>query len=258
MARYPILLLLLTLPVAQPRAGIVEGERAFLAGDYEFAASELLPLVAGNVLAAYYLGVMNLDTQWTKRNAELGTQWLTIAAHRGHTGAQRRLALAYEHGDVVERDYRVAAQWMLEAARGGNADAQYYVGRYYRNGQGVIQDDAQAVEWIHRSVEYDISHDRLLDALLYLGAAYEWGRGRAQNLTEAYKWFSLASSYSTDDATMRDEAALALDALRIRMSPTQLAEAGERAEAWRMEKEQMYGSYYAGSAARSLPWRSSP
>ena len=221
-------------------ADLREGYEAFADGRYEQAYEELLPLAGrNNPIAAYYLGIMYLDGAGVARDAQAGVLWLTRAAERGHTAAQLRLALVYERGDGIVQDYQLASQWMTAAAEGGNADAHYYLGRYYRDGRGLVQSDALAHEWIYRSVEYDISHDRFLDALLYLGAASEWGRGQRQDLVDAYKWFALASGYSVDDARMHEEAGRAMDALSIRMSATQLAEAQRRAEAWRRDKQAM-------------------
>jgi TPR repeat protein len=240
--RYLILVVAACIPIAAARAGIVEGDQAFAAGDFERAYTELLPIARGNSLAAYYLGVMYMEGMWVGPSTERGIRWLTLGASRGHAAAQLRLALAYQDGEGVAQNYPTAAQWMLESADGGNADAQYLLGQYYRDGLGVVQDDRSAYEWVSRSVEYGVSHDRLLDALFFLGAACEWGRGLRQDLTEAYKWFSLASGYSMNDATMRDEAIRALGALRIRMNGIQLAAAGQRAHEWREAKQSMYGA----------------
>lgn len=239
MKRYVILLLLAYLPIAGVRAEIVRGDEAFAAGEFQRAYAELLPIGHSNPLAAYYLGVMYMDGLGVARSTDFGIRWLTLAAMRGHTAAQLRLALAYQNGNGVGQNYTTAAQWMNESAFGGNANAQYFLGQYYRDGLGVVQDDTMAFEWVHRSVEYGISHERLLDALLYLGGACEWGRGLRQDLTEAYKWFSLASSYSTNDLSMRNEAIRALGALRIRMNGSQLAAAGQRAQDWRDAKQRM-------------------
>lgn len=224
-------------------AGLREGYDAYQRGQYERALEEFLPLAARNdVVAAYHLGIMFLEGRGVTQSAAEGVRWLMRAAQRGHTVAQLKLAELYETGDAVEQDYRAAARWMTESAYGGNADAQYYLGMYYRLGRGVVQDEIQAYEWIHRSVEYELSHETVLDALLYLGAAEEWGRGRPQNLVEAYRWYSLAAGYSHDDARMYTEAGRAMDALRLRISTAELAEAGRRAQTWRDEKERMYAA----------------
>lgn len=242
MKRALISLGIVCLSLTGARAGLPEGDQAFASGDFERAYAELSPLAAENPLAAYYVGLMHLDALGIASNPQTGIYWLRTAAQAGHTGAQLRLALAYEYGEGVTQDFRRAADWMLQAARGGNADAQYYLGQYYHDGKGVISDDIQAYEWIHRSVEYGASHERLLDALLYLGAAREWGRGLRQDLVEAYKWFALASSYSRDEETLHDEATRALDALRIRMNPGQLEQASRQAQAWLDEKSETFAT----------------
>jgi len=216
-------------------AGLSEGYVAFTAGDYQIALDELLPLAGRNdSIAAYYVGLMYLEGKGVRPDTRVGIVWLTRAAERGHVAAQFRLAVAYD-GSGTRQDYQLAAQWMLAAAEGGHADAQYYLGQYYRDGKGVVQSDQRAYEWIHRSVEYGRTHDRFLDALLYLGAVSEWGRGRRQDLVAAYKWFALAASYSLDDFRIHDEAGRAMDALSLRMSPSQLAQAQRLAEAWRRD-----------------------
>jgi hypothetical protein len=232
--------LLLTALVAPTLAAadLREGYDAYQLGEYDRALAEFLPLAGRNdVVASYYLGLMSLEGRGVTRNAREGLSWLGRAADGGHTGAQLKLAELYETGESVGRDYQAAAHWMEESAYGGNADAQYYLGMYYRLGRGVVQDDGQAYEWVHRSVEYRLAHATVLDALLYLGAANEWGRGRRQDLVEAYKWDSLAAGYSLDDVRMYTEAGRAIDALRLRMSSAEMAEAARRAHAWQQEKE---------------------
>jgi uncharacterized protein len=224
-------------------AELAEGYAAYQRQDFDRAVEEFLPLAGrADPVAAYYLGMMHFEGRGVTRDAAVGTQWLTRAAEGGHTGAQLRLAAAYQAGESVAQDYRAAARWMREAAYGGNADAQYFLGRFHRDGRGVVQDDREAYEWIHRSVEYGLSHDKVLEALLYLGAAHEWGRGVRQDLVEAYKWYSLAASHSMNDVRNFAEAGRAMDALRLRMNPAQIAEAGRRAQAWRDGKLEMYAA----------------
>ena len=238
-ARIALLLAAFAAP-ALAAAGLREGYDAYQLGQYDRALEEFLPLAGRNdVVASYYLGLMLLEGRGVTRSVEEGLRWLRRAADGGHTVAQLKLAELYEAGEAVGQDYRAAAHWMQESAYGGNADAQYYLGMYYRLGQGVVQEDAQAYEWVHRSVEYELAHMTVLDALMYLGAANEWGRGRRQDLVEAYKWYSLAAGYSSDDVRMYTEAGRAMDALRLRISAAEMAEASRRARAWREEKEQI-------------------
>jgi TPR repeat protein len=241
-ASYAAALLLLVLAAGPSDAGLVEAYAAYAAGDFERAHEEFLELASANdPIAAYYLGLMYKRGQGAPVDRVSAVRWLARAAEGGHAGAQLELAIAYDLGEGVEQNYRTAAHWMTEASFGGNADAQYFLGQYYHIGRGVVQDDTQAFEWTERSTTYAITHERLLDALLYLGSACEWGRGLRQDLVEAYKWFSLAAGYSLNDAHMHDDAAAAMDALRIRMTPAETAVAAKRAEEWREEKRAMYG-----------------
>jgi TPR repeat protein len=224
------------------------GYRAFEAGNYREALAQLLPLAdQQDAAAAYYVGLAYWDGRGIERNPTTAVSYLRMAAYREHAGAQLMLAIAYEYGAGVPKDYRLAAQWMRSAAEKGDVTAQYYLGRYYRDGLGVVQSDQQAYEWIRRSIELDASHqeayrvsqDHLLEALLDLGAAAEWGRGMRQDLVEAYKWYLLASSYSIDDYRTHREAGRAMDAIAIRMSARDVAEARAQAQSWREARESL-------------------
>jgi TPR repeat protein len=244
----------LTLIIAASAGGLVgpakadfeSGYRAFEAGNYREALAELTPLAdQHDAAAAYYVGLAYWDGRGIERNPTTAVSYLRMAAYRDHPGAQLMLAIAYEYGNGVPRDYRLAAQWMRSAAEKGDATAQYYLGLYYRDGRGVVQSDQQAYEWIRRSIEGDAprpavqqtSQEHLLEALLDLGAAAEWGRGMRQDLVEAYKWYLLASSYSIDDYRTHREAGRAMDAIAIRMSAREVAEARSQAQAWREARD---------------------
>ena len=238
----------LGIAAAPVQADLDAGYRAFEAGDYREALAQLLPLAGQNdATAAYYVGLVYWEGKGTERNPQIALSWLKVAANYQHTGAQLLLATAYEYGNGVPRDYRIAAQWMLAAAEGGDATAQYHLGHYYRNGIGVVQSDLQAYEWIRRSIELDASRkpenrasqEYLPEALLDLGGAAEWGRGMRQDLVEAYKWYTLAASYSIDDYRTHREAGRAMDAIAIRISSGQMAEARRQAQLWREARDSL-------------------
>lgn len=241
-----VLVAVLALAAMPARADFDAGYRAFQAGDYREALAQLLPLAGQqDASAAYYVGLAYWEGRGIERNPQVAVSWLTVAAEHQHVGAQLVLATAYEYGSGVPQDYRLAAQWMRAAAETGDATAQYYLGHYYRKGIGVVQSDQQAYEWIRRSIEidasreaqYQASQEHLLEALLDLGAAAEWGRGMRQDLATAYKWYALASSYSIDDYRTHREAGRAMDAIAIRMSSGELAEARRQAQIWREARE---------------------
>ena len=215
-------------------AGLAEGYKAYLRGEYEIAHAELLAAAqAGDVNASYYLGMLYWDGNGVERDIDTAVVWLSDAAARGHTDAQLTIALAYDSGKELEQNFHLGAGWMTEAARGGNADAQYLLGTYYRDGRGVVQDYREAYAWIERSVMGDRSNALFLDALLLLGATREWGRGLPQDLVESYKWYALAAGYSAGEAQIYYSAGRAMDALSTRMTAAEIAEAQRRADDWR-------------------------
>lgn len=68
-------------------------------------------------------------------------------ARQGDPWAQYSLAVAYDDGFGVPRNFALALEWYRKAASHGLADAQYMAGRFYGNGRGVKQDPAKALFW---------------------------------------------------------------------------------------------------------------
>ena len=69
-------------------------------------------------------------------------------AERGDPWAQYSLAVAYDDGFGVPRNFKLALEWYKRAGYQGLADAQYMAGRFYGGGRGVKQDPAKALFWL--------------------------------------------------------------------------------------------------------------
>jgi TPR repeat protein len=232
-APVPILCAVTILYGSLAAADLAEGYAAYARGDYELAHEEMLQVAqAGDYNASYYVGLLYWEGKGVESSPDTAVRWLTDAAARGHTGAQLLMALAYENGQGVAQDYHRGAEYMSAAAHGGNPDAQYYLSIYYRDGRGVVQDQFQSLVWAERAVGGDRSNALFLDSLILLGATREWGRGLPQDLVEAYKWYALAAGFSTNETHIFDSAGRAMDALSIRMTGAQIAEALRRADEW--------------------------
>jgi TPR repeat protein len=74
--------------------------------------------------------------------------WYRKAAEQGHALAQFELALRYDMGHGLLRDYSEALAWYQKAAGQGHARAQLNVGLMYFSGQGVAADLGQAWLWL--------------------------------------------------------------------------------------------------------------
>jgi TPR repeat protein len=88
---------------------------------------------SGKVEAQVLLGEYFLDRQ---EYAE-ALPWLRLAAGQGEVEAQRRLALMYETGQGVPRDYEQAAFWLRCATEQRDSVAFYKEGFSYTTSAGV-------------------------------------------------------------------------------------------------------------------------
>ena len=84
----------------------------------------------------------------------------------GTAGGKVALAMRYESGLSVPRDYGRALALYCEAARRGDAQAFYSLGWMYLNGRGVAHDDAMAVMWLRKAAARGIAQAANLLQLL--------------------------------------------------------------------------------------------
>lgn len=111
-------------------------------------------------------------------------------------------------------------------AEQGDAQAQYALGSLYRYGQGVPQDYDAALRWWRKSAELGLT-----DAQFALGNIYAGNAGIARDNLQAYMWYDIAAR-QTREAWLREIAASNRDALAMRMSAADIAEARHLAAAW--------------------------
>jgi HEAT repeat protein len=118
-----------------------------------------------------------------------------------------------------------AVKWYRLAAEGWHEDAQRNLGYMYYAGRGVTRDIVQAVKWFRRAS----ARGRAV-GLTLMGFTFAGGRERERGLPQddvlAYFFWSAAKAQG--DAAMQR----ALDDIRRRMSPEQVAEAGRLLAAW--------------------------
>ena len=136
--------------IAMVNYAVLIGER----GDHaaEFALYQKAA-AAGNILAAYNLGVAYRDGIGTSANGELAAQWFERASvARDNLGAFN-LAVMLDEGTQIPEDNRKAAQFYKLAADRGNVDAMVNLGLMLENGEGVAADAAAATAMFSRAAE---------------------------------------------------------------------------------------------------------
>lgn len=139
------------------------------------------------------------------------------AAALGDADAQFALGRLFETGRGVTQDRTVAARWYEEAASQGHALAMYNLGALAAS-LGSKEGYTRAARWFEQAAIRGVK-----DAQFNLAKLYEQGLGVSADPIEAYAWYAAAAVQGDK------EAAQAVVRLAKSMSPSQRAEAGERA-----------------------------
>ncbi len=154
-------------------------------------------------------------------------------ADQGNASAQCRLGVMYEEGHGVPQDYKEAMRWYGKAADKGNAEAQCNLGSMYGKGHGVPQDYEKASMWY----EMAASKGNAI-AQFNIGEMYASGKGVPQVYVLAYMWFTLAAShYPASEVADRNNVAIKINEIALKMVPEEIAEAQRMAREWKPKKE---------------------
>ncbi|MBB4143408.1 tetratricopeptide repeat protein [Rhizobium rhizoryzae] len=101
---------------------------------------------AGNVLAAYNLGVAYRDGLGTEADAAKAIHWFEFAAANGDDTAAFNLGAIYDEGQMVPEDNQMAIAWYDLAAKRGNKDAMINLGIMFESGEGIAANPQKAAE----------------------------------------------------------------------------------------------------------------
>jgi uncharacterized protein len=163
-----------------------------------------------------------VDTSENRAEHEATAKELRKRAQEGSVTAQNGLGLLYKVGQGVPQSYGQAKKWFEEAAKQGHAEAQVNLGTLYLHGDAPPQSAPMALFWFSRAAEQgDVT------AFSNLGVMYAQAQGVPQDLIQAYMWFLLAAKNGDENSVER------CGVLAIKMTSAQIAEAQERAGAWK-------------------------
>gem|GEM_PF-1195518 len=198
-------------PQSAPTAALVAGPLPARNVTLEAAAQ------SGDAVALYELGLQRLSAN----HANEGITLLRRAADGGLAMAQYRMAKLYERGEGVPADLSIARQWTERAAASGNRRAMHDLGVYFARGEGAPLDEGAAFRWFRQAAELGVA-----DSQYNLGVLYQQGRGVGASTSEALFWFSVAARQGDSDAAAH------ATALEAQLSPQQVQQARDRAEAF--------------------------
>ena len=107
----------------------------------------------GDAAAQYLLAVKYDSGQGVPRDYREALAWYSKSAEQGFAAAKNNIGVLYQLGQGVPRDFKEAIKWYRLAAQQGFALAQYNLGLMYAEGQGVKQDYVEARLWYQQAAE---------------------------------------------------------------------------------------------------------
>lgn len=82
-------------------------------------------------------------------------------------GRIRRIARAFETGDVIAQDHALAEQWYRFAADLGDGQAAWYTARYHLTGDGIERDNTTLLRYLQQAYDAGVVPAKLQMARLY-------------------------------------------------------------------------------------------
>jgi len=198
----------------------------------------------GNAAAMTRLGYF-YDIGWgVKQDWLEAAKWYSKAFEAGDESAGASLGFIGRNWRLWNRVTNmnpIIYELVEKAAKKGNAVTQFSLGvmnyplelgswysSFFDDSKG---NPAEALIWYRRAAEQGA-----FDSQVALGIAYEGGIGVPQDYVEAHKWYNLAAPRS-EYADLRTDTIKRRDALALKMTPAQIAEAQELAREWKPKPE---------------------
>ena len=145
---------------------------------------------------------------------------LTRTAEAGDAKAQHFLAMMYENGNGIERDFAKAAYWYGRTAAQGDREAQLTYAMICALGKGVEADLAAACHWATRAL-----HQGNAKARQTLDILRAQARAEAAKATEAFK--AAQQSGDLDEAARQLEIAAECGSANAQFALSQLLYEGQ-------------------------------
>jgi len=151
---------------------------------------------SGDAASEYLVAIEYQKGDLVPRDFVEASNWYRKAADQGYALAQLKLGLLYQQKESgIMKDDAQAASWLLKAADQGIAVAQAALGLCYSTGQGVPPDDAQAAVWYQKAVAQNNP-----DAMVGLALLYERGRGVPADGRKAFALLRQAADLGAPEA----------------------------------------------------------
>lgn len=180
-------------------AGMEEGGIAFKAGNYKLAMREILPLARqGDAKAQAVIALMYEEGLGVAKDFSQAAYWYEQSANRGRFESQHLLGMLHlnEATPDFQPDPQKAFFWIRKAAEQGNANSQLQLARLYQDGKGVARNPRLAVTWLRAAADLGQK-----EAQFQLGMTYQLGQGVERSDEQAFFWILVASAGGSQTAT---------------------------------------------------------
>lgn len=141
--------------------------------------------------------------------------------NQGFSRACFQLAVKYEDGEGIQKDFQKAFQFYQKAAEQGLALAQYNLALKFYKGQGIGQSFEKAADWFMKAAKNGVA-----DAQHNLGVMYVKGTGVKKDIVKAHMWFDVLAG-NGDIAAVKVR-----DLIAKGMTTSQLSLARQLAQNW--------------------------
>jgi TPR repeat protein len=175
----------------------------------------------GDTLSMVDLALMYQDGRGVERDYVKAREWWEKAAAKDWTTAMTGLGQLYQSGLGVEKDYVKARELYEKAAARGDARAMTRLGQLYAKGDGVPKDYAKAREWLEKA-----SDKGEAQGIVTLAWLYQSGLGVEKDDAKAHELHEKAAARGDPYAQAQ------LDKPQI----SEAAEAGRYAEALQLQE----------------------
>jgi TPR repeat protein len=192
-----VVLLVAPLPAQQALPSSTETRRTALNRVETLSQKDLKEVFSkaqsGDQEAEYFLALTYEEGHLVPRNFPSARSWMQKSAEQGYVPAEEgmgELILGELKGSDPAPDYANADRWLRLAATQGNADAQFWLGNGYEQNWFGGSDYGEAIRWLREAADQGLP-----DAQFCLGRMYEDGEGIPENFEIAARWYRKAADH---------------------------------------------------------------
>lgn len=142
----------------------------------------------GDAEAQYNLAVIFEVGNELPKNYDVAFEWYCKSAEQGYPKAQNNLGLYYQLGIATPKDVNIAVDLYRQAAKQGYSHAEYNLGQCYLNSMGVRHSYIEAARFLDAAAKQGHAA-----AQYSLGVLYETGKGVVRDYVKAYDCYKQAS-----------------------------------------------------------------